>query len=135
MDKEDLLSLGILAGGLYLISRASSPPKKERMTGKECDPEKPAPYGYRCAMDVGGKSWSFTDDPEDFLGYGHYNNEEGLNRVVSSLGFSSLKEFQSYASDNLGIPLNEDGILDSETMKALSDAEDALRRGEWVISQ
>lgn len=134
MNKDDILPIALLGGGLFLLGKAAkkSPRKLKDRTGEVCNPKNSAPYGYDCGQVAGG--WALMKEQEKFLGFGPYKNKEGINTALLSLGFSEddLSGFQIYMSLISDWELREDGQIDRETVVALEEAEAMSSRNEWV---
>ncbi len=134
MNKDDIVPFALLGAGLFLLGKAAKkgPRKLKDRTGEACDPKDNAPYGYECGQVVGG--WELMEEKGKFLGFGPYNNRDGVDTALSRLGFSggNLKGFQMYMSLISEWDLRKDGQLDSETIVALEEAEGLLNRDEWV---
>lgn len=134
MNKDDILPIALLGGGLFLLGKAAkkSPRKLKDRTGEVCDSKESAPYGYECGQVAGG--WALMNEQEKFLGFGPYKNKEGIDTALLSLGFSegNLQGFQMYMSLISEWDLRKDGQVDRDTIVALEDAEGLLSRDEWV---
>ena len=134
MNKDDIVPVALLGAGLFLLGKAAKkgPRKLKDRTGEVCDPKGSAPYGYECGQVVGG--WELMKEQGKFLGFGHYNNVEGINTALMRLGFSegNLRGFQMYMSLVSEWDLRKDGQLDRDTVVALEEAEGLLNRGEWT---
>jgi len=134
MNKDDILPIALLGGGLLMLGMASKkgPRKLKDRTGEKCDPKGIAPFGYECGQVVGG--WELMKEKGQFLGYGHYNNQEGIDKALNSLGFHSgdIAGFQHYMSGISEWDIPASGQINKETIIALEEAEGLLRRGEWV---
>lgn len=134
MNRSDIAPIALLGAGLFLLGKAAkkSPRKLKDRTGEKCDPKESAPYGYECGQVVGG--WELMEEKGKFLGFGPYNNKEGIDTALRSLGFSdgNLRGFQMYMSLVSEWDLRKDGQLDRDTVVALEEAEGLLGRNEWT---
>jgi hypothetical protein len=134
MNKDDIVPVALLGAGLFLIGKAvkKGPRKLKDRTGEPCNPKESAPYGYECGQVVGG--WELMEERGKFLGFGSYNNKDGIDTALRSLGFSdgNLRGFQMYMSLISEWDLRKDGQLDRDTVVALEEAEGLLSRGEWL---
>jgi len=134
MTRDDLLPLALLGGGLMLLGMASKKParKLKDRSGEECEPKESAPYGYECGQVTGG--WKLVEEKPKYLGYGSYNNREGVDVAINQLGFpgGNLRGFQMYISMTSDWDLRQDGQIDKNTILALEEAEGLLGRGEWL---
>jgi len=135
IDKDDIIPLAVLGGGLFLIGMAARKPKRKLKdrTGEECDPDGIPPFGYECAQTRGG--YELRKEPEKFMGFGHYRNRDGIDAALEKLGFpgGNLAGFQGYMGLVYGRGIRTDGELDSATIRALEDAEAMLARDEWAF--
>lgn len=134
MNKDDIVPVALLGVGLFLLGKAAKkgPRKLKDRTGEVCDPKESAPYGYECGQVVGG--WELMEERGKLLGFGPYNNVEGIDTALLRLGFSegNLRGFQMYMSLVSEWDLRKDGQLDRDTVVALEEAEGLLNRNEWT---
>lgn len=131
---EDYGPLFLLGAGVLMIAHANkkSPRKLVDRSGEKCAAGEEAPYGYECAQVVGG--WELRPETKSFVGYGSFINRASVDSALVSLGFSygDLEHFQNYMSMAYGWDLRKDGVVDSQSMKALREAVNMLSRDEWL---
>lgn len=133
MTRDDLLPLALLGAGVLMLTKASkkAPRNLKDRRGEECDPKELTPYGYECGQVIGG--WELKEEREKHLGFGHYNNQAGIDAALARVGFpdGNLVAFQMYMSAVSEWDLRDDGVLDEDTIIALEEAEGLMDRGEW----